>query len=210
MLTEFSGAIQFCQDILLYGFSTFLPSILKGMGYDTLRSNALTVPVYVFSAIVFTIVAFFADRTSHFAVFLFCANIFSLVGYILLITVSSSAVKYLATYFCAVAVFLGPGLNLAWLNVNVAPHHRRAVAVGLQQTIGNTAGIVAGQIYRSSPYVLGNSFSLGAIVVSQIAIVGQMLYLRREMAVKRKIAAGEQDGRKTTTGDREVAFKYLY
>jgi hypothetical protein len=181
------------------------------MGYDTLHSNALTVPVYIFSAIVFTIVAFFADRTSHFAVFLFCANIFSIVGYILLIAVSNNAVKYFATYLCAVAVYLGPGLNLAWLNVNVAPHHRRAVAVGLQQTMGNTAGIVAGQIYRTSPYVLGNSFSLGAICVSQVIVVGKMLYLRKEMTTKNKIASsGEQDHRRVTTGDCEVDFKYLY
>ncbi|CRG89473.1 putative transporter C1683,12 [Talaromyces islandicus] len=206
----FSGAIQFCQDILLYGFSTFLPSILSSMGYDTLHSNALTVPVYIFSAIVFTIVAFFADRTSHFAVFLFCANIFSIVGYVLLIAVSNNAVKYFATYLCAVAVYLGPGLNLAWLNVNVAPHHRRAVAVGLQQTMGNTAGIVAGQIYRTKPYVLGNSFSLGAVCVSQIIIVVKMFYLRGEMATKRKIASGEEDHRRVTTGDGEVGFKYLY
>lgn len=181
------------------------------MGYDTLHSNALTVPVYIFSAIVFTIVAFFADRTSRFAVFLFCANIFSIIGYILLIAVSNNAVKYFATYLCAVATFLGPGLNLAWLNVNVAPHHRRAVAVGLQQTMGNTAGIVAGQIYRSSPYVLGNSFSLGAVCVSQIVIISKMFYLRREMATKRKIAAGEEeDHRRVTTGDGEVDFKYWY
>lgn len=34
-----SGCIQFCQDILLYGFSTFLPSIIKGMGYSSLQSQ---------------------------------------------------------------------------------------------------------------------------------------------------------------------------
>lgn len=63
----FSGAIQFCQDILLYGFSTFLPTILKGMGYNSLMSNVLTVPVYIWAAIVFIGVAFCSDRYSKFA-----------------------------------------------------------------------------------------------------------------------------------------------
>ena len=62
----FSSVTQFCQDILLYGFSTFLPSILKAMGYDTLMSNVLTVPVYAWAAIVYFAAAMFADRFSKF------------------------------------------------------------------------------------------------------------------------------------------------
>lgn len=50
------------QDILLYGFSTFLPSILKGMKYGTLQSNYLTIPVYIWGAIIFLCFAFFSDR----------------------------------------------------------------------------------------------------------------------------------------------------
>lgn len=62
-----SGLIQFCQDILLYGFSTFLPTILAGMGYNSLMSNALTVPVYAWASIVFIAVAVASDRYSKFA-----------------------------------------------------------------------------------------------------------------------------------------------
>jgi hypothetical protein len=63
----FSSVIQFCQDILLYGFSTFLPTILGGMGYDSLMSNVLTVPVYVWAAMVFIAIAWCSDRYSKFA-----------------------------------------------------------------------------------------------------------------------------------------------
>lgn len=38
-LNTHSGAIQCCQDILLYGFRSFLPSILKAVNYNTLQSN---------------------------------------------------------------------------------------------------------------------------------------------------------------------------
>lgn len=43
-LTVRSGFIQFCQDILLYGFSTFLPSIIQSMGYNSLQAQYLTIP----------------------------------------------------------------------------------------------------------------------------------------------------------------------
>ncbi|KAI9736303.1 MAG: hypothetical protein M1834_001189 [Cirrosporium novae-zelandiae] len=205
----FSGAVQFCQDIVLYGFSTFLPSILKSMDYDTLESNALTIPVYIFGALVFWCTAFASDRFSIRGPFVFFANFFGIAGYGLLIGNTSEAVKYFATFLIAITCYIGPGLNLTWLNVNVAPHYRRAAAIGFQQTIGNCAGIVAGQIYRESPYKLGNGFSLGAVCVSNFFIVGHAVYLIRWNRFKAMIASGEaEDTRLNKTGDRELDFKY--
>lgn len=57
-----SGIIQFCQDILLYGFSTFLPSILTSMGYDKLEANYLSIPVYIWGALAFVGVARISDK----------------------------------------------------------------------------------------------------------------------------------------------------
>ena len=51
---------------------------------------------------------------------------------------NKNGLKYFATFLIAVAVYNGPGMNLTWLNVNVAPHYRRATAIGFQQTLGNT------------------------------------------------------------------------
>lgn len=204
-----SGLIQFMQDILLYGFSTFLPSILKAMKYDTLQSNYLTIPVYLWGAIVFLTMAWFSDRWSVRGPIVLCANVFGIIGYILLLTVKHNGVKYFATFMCAIAVYIGPGLNLTWLNVNVAPHYRRATAIGFQQSMGNTAGIVAGQIYRSAPYKLGNSFSLGALCVSQGLIVSKIFYIKKQNAMKAKIEAGElEDKRRVKDGDRALDFKY--
>ncbi|TVY47787.1 putative transporter [Lachnellula occidentalis] len=222
-----SGLIQFMQDILLYGFSTFLPSILKAMRYDTLQSNYLTIPVYIWGAISFLCIAWISDKyqirgpvsiplprslseakltSPQLVIF---ANIFGIIGYILLLTVKQNGVKYFATYLCAIAVYVGPGINLTWLNVNVAPHYRRATSIGFQQTMGNTAGIVAGQIYRTAPYKLGNSFSLGALCVSQLLVAGKVIYVRRENKMKDDIGSGKrEDTRKVITGDRELDFKY--
>lgn len=126
-----------------------------------------------------------------------------------MIQANSSGVQYFATFLCAIAVYVGPGINLTWLNVNFAPHYRRATAIGLQQTMGNTAGIVAGQIYRTAPYRLGNSFSLGAICLSQVIITTKILYIRKQNKVKDQIALGEvPDTRKVKTGDRELDYRY--
>lgn len=204
-----SGAIQFLQDILLYGFSTFLPSIVKSMGYTTLQAQYLTVPVYITGGLAFVFFAWISDRLRLRSPFILLANTFGIVGYILILSPTSDAVKFFGTFLCAIAVYNGPGINLVWLNVNIAPQYRRATAVGLQQTIANTAGIVAGQIYRSSPYTLGNAFSLGALCLAQILIVAKWRYLTLLNEQKRKISSGEiQDDRKVKTGDRDVQFIY--
>lgn len=123
----------------------------------------------------------------------------------------NTAVQYFATFLIGITTYTGVGLNVAWLNVNIAPQYRRALEIGLQQTMGNCAGIVAGQIYREAPYILGNAFSLGALVVAQIVVTGLGLYLRHENKVKEQILNGEkEDTRRVQSGDGAVDFKYHY
>lgn len=178
------------------------------MGYDTLASNYLTIPVYVFGALGFFTFAFLSDRLGHAGPFLLLTNAIGIIGYALLLGVSNNAVKYFACFVCTIAVYNGTGLNLAWLNVNMAPQYRRATAIGIQQTIGNSAGAVAGQVYRQAPYYLGNGFSLGAIAVAEVLIVVHVLYLRRLNRAKERILVGEVDTRKRRTGDGDVHYTY--
>lgn len=39
-----SGTIQFCADITLYGISTFMPQIIRSMGFSNVNAQILTVP----------------------------------------------------------------------------------------------------------------------------------------------------------------------
>lgn len=180
------------------------------MGYTSLQSQYLTIPVYVVGGGSFLFLSFASDRLTLRSPFLLLTNsVGGFVGYSLLLAPVSHPVKFFGTFLCAVAVYTGVGLNVAWLNVNVAPHHRRSAAIGFQQTMGNCAGIVAGQIYRAAPYTLGNAFSLGSIGVSQVLIVLKAWYIWRQTRTKDRIARGEmQDTRKVTTGDRELDFRY--
>jgi hypothetical protein len=67
----------------------------------------------------------------------------------------------------------------------------------------------SGQIYRTSPYRLGHSFSLGALALSQVLIVIKILYVRDWNVRKEKIASGQmEDDRKVKTGDRALDFRY--
>lgn len=179
------------------------------MGYSSLQAQYFSIPVYIFGGLCFLAFAYISDRTCVRGPLLFLANVPGIVGYILILCPTPNGVKYFGTFLCAIAVYNGPGLNMTWLNVNFAPHYRRATAIGVQQSIGNTAGIVAGQIYRTKPYVLGNAFSVGALGVVQLIITANWLYLRHLNSEKKKIESGEkEDTRKVKDGDRATDFKY--
>lgn len=179
------------------------------MGYTSIQSQYLSIPVYLFGGLCFLAFAYISDRTCIRGPLLFLANIPGIIGYILILCPTGNGVKFFGTFLCAVAVYNGPGLNLTWLNVNVAPHYRRATAIGVQLSMGNSAGIVAGQIYRTAPYVLGNSFSVGALGAVQLIIIAKWFYLRHCNSQKEKIANGQmEDTRKIQSGDRAADFKY--
>ncbi|EXJ86744.1 hypothetical protein A1O3_03698 [Capronia epimyces CBS 606.96] len=121
-----TALIQFFQDIILYGFSTFLPSILKlGLGYSSLQAQYLGVPVYALGGISFFSAAVLGDKLRLRGTLLFFVDIFAIVGYILLLSVKSSGVQYFAYYLIAIPLYCGPGLNEIWINNNMAGHYRR-------------------------------------------------------------------------------------
>lgn len=188
-----SAVTQFCVDLVLYGFSTFLPSILKNqLGFTTLQAQYLTIPVYTFSAIAMGIVAYISDRYTHKAPLIALLNVFGTVGYIILVASTNGGANYFATYLIAMPLYGSVGLNITWNNNNNAPHYRRATGLGINQTLGNLAGVVAGQIYVTAPYKLGNSVSLGVSVLAIILVGVNVLYLRRVNKIKDQILAGEE------------------
>ncbi|ANB14237.1 Tna1p [Sugiyamaella lignohabitans] len=207
-----SATAQFCSDVVLYGFSTFLPAIIKTLGYTNLSVQYMTIPVYICGAVVFLSVAMLADYTGKRFIYLVMAGLTVMAGYIILLTDTHHRVQYLGTFLCAMGLYICVGLNIGWLNNNNSPHYKRAAALGFQQTVGNCAGIVAGQIYiaKSAPrYILGHAFSLGCIVVALLCYCCMATYLMAQNRRKRtRLANGTSDP--NADGDDSDHFIYIY
>lgn len=207
-----AAAVQFLQDIVLYGFSTFLPSILRNdLGYTGLQSQYLSVPVYALGGISFFAAAVIGDRYGLRGSILGVLDIFAVVAYLLIILVPASGVKYFACYLVALPLYCGAGLNEMWIANNTAPHYRRATAIGFSQAIGNLAGIVSGQVYREAPYRLGNWFSFACTVLAMILIGVQIVYFKKLNLRKTEILRGEiADDRISEEGEDNLGFRYIY
>lgn len=135
---------QFGGDTILYGYSTFLPTIIRGLGdWNNAQVQALTIPCYAMGAITYLVVAWFSDRTQRRAVFTVILGLVCAIGYALLVSPAPSGVRYFGCFLAAMGLYVIVGLPLAWLPSNNPRYGKRTVATGLQLTIGNSAGIPA-------------------------------------------------------------------
>lgn len=191
------------------GITTFLPTIISGIGYTSLQAQYFTIPVYIVGALGFFSAAYLADRTQRRAPIMLCYGLVTLIGYAILLGSRDYAVLYFACFLVLFGNFVFPGLNLIWINGNTAPHYKRATAVALNQTIGNIGGIIAGQIYlvRERPYYLtGQAVSFTGCGLAWCGVLLLWYIFAKENAKRDKLVReGAED---TGKGDQSIHFRY--
>ncbi|KAK6062758.1 major facilitator superfamily transporter [Seiridium cupressi] len=160
------ASIQFFGDILSFGISTFLPSLVKSFKFDSVLTQLLTVPIYFWAVSVYIAVSFWSDRVQQRAVFMISGALAVVVGYAMLCSVSMElrGVLYFACFIIVPGVYCMLGLNYVWMLNSHAGYFKRATAIGVNMTVGNCAGLVIGQIFKNTTsegrYLQGEATSL--------------------------------------------------
>ncbi|KAJ5405764.1 hypothetical protein N7465_007048 [Penicillium sp. CMV-2018d] len=207
---------QFSVDISLYGFTTFLPKIISGLGYSGVQANLMTVPIYMVGLVWFLMIAYCSDRANIRGPFLAGPLLCLIIGYSILISVENLKVRYFACFVVALGIYPTTGLSLMWLQDNTARHFKRATMVGMTLCFGNTAGVAVGQIFTSESaprYMKGLSISLGLAVVALVMVGSLMTGMtivnrKRAERIRRAEEAGEVLERRPEKGDYDVFFRY--
>jgi len=100
------GCGQWRADTVLYGYSTFLPTIIKGLGkWSTAEVQALTVPCYALGAVTYLTVAYFSDRYQRRGLAVVPLCLVTIVGYIILMTAASSGARYFGCFLVAMGMW---------------------------------------------------------------------------------------------------------
>ena len=101
---------------VLYGYSTFLPTIIKGLGHwTTAQTQALTVPCYAAGAISYLLVARLSDYQQRRGLYSMLSALASVIGYAILISDSSSGVHYFGCFVVATGLYITVGIPLSWV-----------------------------------------------------------------------------------------------
>ncbi|KAL4881806.1 putative MFS transporter [Aspergillus karnatakaensis] len=163
---------QFGADVMLYAFSTFLPTIIRGISADfsTPIVQVLTIPCYMLGAVTYLIIGYISDRIQRRGIFVITLGTVSVCGYGMLISDGGVAVHYAGCFLVAAGLYVVVGLPLAWLPTNIPRYGKRTTTIAMQAAIGNSAGIMASFLYPATEgprYIKGHAISLamGAFAV---------------------------------------------
>lgn len=125
-------------------------------------------------------------------------------------------VIYAGVFIAACAIYPAfPGV-ITWLSSNLAGSSKRNTGMAIQIGVGNLAGAMASNFYRSKDgprYILGHALELGFIVGGIIATVVLALSYKRINAKRdRQLAEGAHNGytpeEMSALGDRAMTFRY--
>ncbi|KAH8700227.1 major facilitator superfamily domain-containing protein [Talaromyces proteolyticus] len=201
----------FCSSIPLFGFATFLPTILVGMGYTSMQANYLTIPVYFWGSILLFAAAWVSDHFKNRALVAFVAPLAVILGYAIALGTSNAGAGYFAMFLCAGGIYVYNTILYTWIANNLKPDYKRSVGIPLFASLSNVSGTISSQIYPSTDaprYILGNAISLTMEVVAMTGIGIIFLLLRSRNNKKQKlIDEGVTDNGKD--GDKALDFKYI-
>ncbi|ETN39865.1 uncharacterized protein HMPREF1541_06091 [Cyphellophora europaea CBS 101466] len=196
----------------LYTLSLFLPSIIRDLGYSSAQAQLLTIPPYAIAFITTMTMAVLSERYKRRAPFIIGSSSFAIIGYILLLADPRPGPSYTGTIFAAAGIYPSVALVLAWPANNVSGQTKRAVANGLQISIGNLGAVLGTQLYRTETaprYFLGHSFAL-AYLVANVAVASLTWWvLKRDNEKKeRRVAGNEATKDGPFIGDEDVRWRF--
>ena len=210
---------QFGVDTMLYGYSTFLPTIIRGLGtWTTAEIQCLTIPCYAVGAITYLVAAWLSDRFQRRGLVTVIFGIISVIGYAILVSNVSNNAKYAGCFIVAMGLYVVVGIPLGWLPSNNPRYAKRTTATGLQLTIGNASGVMAPFLYptKAAPkYTKGHAVSMAMVGMATVIYAFMWWYFR---SMNQKRAAGKEDWKaegKTEEevremGDESPAYVYTY
>jgi MFS family permease len=183
-----------------YSLAYTLPTMVRNLGYDAIRAQALTTPPYIFATIVCVFNGWMSDRFQKRYVSIMTCYSVGLAGIIILwITVhhpSLTGVSYFAIFIAAAGYSAQAPIIGAWASNNIPNPSKRAASIGIFMLFGSVGGgSIGSNIYleeQAPVYALGFGFSVGATVLgAMIPATVHWWLMRRDN--RRKDAVGVEE-----------------
>jgi MFS family permease len=204
-------------------FTATVPTVINGLGYSSANAQLLTIPIYVFAAIVTLIWAWGSDLTQVRSPWIIGGYSIAIVGFIAQLAIPHPkypGVTYGFLFPVAAGLYCPFTCLVSWVANSLAPSSKRAVGMALLISMGNMGGIMGSNIYlaREKPkYTTGFAASL-AMCVAAIAMTfvlrwayarenrqrDQMIQEHGEEAVRARYTDEEM----LMMGDKSPFFRY--
>ncbi|KAJ4395949.1 hypothetical protein N0V93_000165 [Gnomoniopsis smithogilvyi] len=131
--------------------TNFFPTVVATLGYSDVITLLLTAPPYVLAVLVTYANALHADRTGERYLHIVLPLCCSVAAFILAVTTTSLAPRYVAMMLMVPSVYSGYVVALAWIsNTMPRPPAKRAAGLAFINAVSNTSSIYASYMYPDS------------------------------------------------------------
>ncbi|KAI1089366.1 MFS general substrate transporter [Rostrohypoxylon terebratum] len=153
--------------------STYGPSVIKSLGYGTVRANAMASVGAFISAVVTVILAWVCDTTRRRAPSMLISAVWSIIAFACLREAYKwgSGRKYAAVVFAMSMNSTVHILNVGWLTVNCRRPQERSVAMAMIVMGANAGGIAGSQIFRTQDAPLYHTAFTACLVLAAAVAV---------------------------------------
>ncbi|KAL4801819.1 major facilitator superfamily domain-containing protein [Aspergillus unguis] len=200
-------------------FTTFLPLIVEGMGYQGIKATLMAVPPFVVGTAGLIIIVYSSDKLKERSLHTVFGMALGLIGCVVMATSHSEKLRYGFAHVCLAGVFVGGPLIAVWLASNTPNKACRSVILGLNGW-SNLAGVIAGQLFKEE-YAPSYKYPLVVTMILIAVGMGGFLSLRglymwenrRRRAILRTWGVEEyraEQEREDKTGDKKVTWVYAY
>jgi hypothetical protein len=202
-----------------YATSFFTPTILRQLGWTSVRAQVMSIPIYLVATAIALATAFASDRLRHRYSFTIAGCLIATIGYVILMCQESVPVgaRYFALYAITGGGYMTQPILLGWVSNNMAGHYKQSIASAFQIGFGNCGGLVASNVFFDSEaptYRTGFGVSLGMIWIGGVACTVFFCYLYRENRLREQ---GKRDHRYhwpkeelENAGDDHPSFRFTY
>ncbi|OLL23631.1 High-affinity nicotinic acid transporter [Neolecta irregularis DAH-3] len=175
-------------NVALSSISTFLPTIVKSLGYSNARAQLFSVPPYSVAFVVMLLAAWNSDRVRNRGFHICPLALVSALGYaILSFEHHNDHVRYFATFLIVSGTYPGIPLTLSWVANNAATETKRTIATPMVICLGHIFSIIGTRIFPRADaprYKKGFAICLGGALWA--AILSLLLSLLLRWQNKRK------------------------
>ncbi|KAL2138423.1 hypothetical protein VTI28DRAFT_6787 [Corynascus sepedonium] len=166
-------------------FTTFLPLIVEGMGYEGITATLMSVPPFIVGVVGLIIIVYISDRFRERSLLTVLGMLLGLVGCAVMVASSNPKLRYGFAHVCLSGVFASGPLVAVWLAGNTPWKAARSFVLGLNG-YSNLAGVIAGQLFKSK-YAPSYAYPLTVtMILSAVGMLGFLFVRTMYMLVNRK------------------------
>ncbi|KAI8299345.1 hypothetical protein K4K59_002336 [Colletotrichum sp. SAR11_240] len=187
--------IIFCLNTAFGSLPAYLPTILQAMGYTSLHAQGFSACPYLAAYVVCVTASFVSDRFRTRGVFivLFCCT--GAVGYVLLVTIHTTGVRYFATFLVRAGVFPAVALTFTWVTDNQGSASKRGAGLAIFGMVGQCGPILGARLFPKTdqPWYAKGMWTCAGILFAAAALATVLSLCLRFQNKKRDEKYGKSD-----------------